>query len=471
MTIENIQITTKDVLAELVRRKYNKIDTYFPAEGPYRRELYKKHMEFFSAGLDHRERTMMAANRVGKTESAGGYEVVCHATGEYPDWWQGRRFKKPVNILVGGETGKLVRDSIQLKLLGPVHDKGCGLIRRDKILDTTPKAGIPRAVDEIYISHPNGVSTIQFQSYDQGREVFQSTERDIVWFDEEPPEDIYAEGLIRTMTTKGMVISTFTPLKGVTQTVLSLQKKASEGVGVIISLTWDDAPHLSAEDKDALWKSLPPHQRDARSKGVPALGSGAIYPVVESEFVCAPFEIPKHWKKCYGLDVGWNNTAACWLVYDQETDTAYVVHDYKRGQMEPSVHAASIKAKGDWIPGVIDPASRGRSQSDGEQLIYLYRQQGLKLTEADNGVESGIFDVYERLTTGRLKVFSTCTALLEEYRLYRRDEKGRIVKENDHILDALRYAIKSGLSIAKAGETIIQAMKIPLRMSGSYMGN
>ncbi|NCD17851.1 MAG: DNA packaging protein [Actinobacteria bacterium] len=469
--MSNLKITVADIQAELERRKYNKIETYFPDIGPLRRELYVKHMEFFEAGKQHKERTMMSANRVGKTESGGGYEVVCHATGRYPDWWPGVKLSKPPNILIGGETGKLVRDSIQLKLLGQLYDKGTGLIPRDCIKDVTPKSGIPKAVDEIFIKHTNGTSVIQFQSYDQGREVFQSTERDIVWFDEEPPEDIYAEGLTRTMTTRGMVISTFTPLKGVTQTVLGLQKKASEGIGKIITLTWDDAPHLSEEDKEALWKSLPPHQRDARSKGIPALGSGAIYPVAESDFVIEPFEIPEHFKRCYGFDVGWNNTAAVWLAYDADSDTAYVTHDYKRGQLEPSVHAASIRARGNWIPGAIDPASRGRTQNDGEQLIWLYRQQGLELVEADNGVESGLFDVYERLTTNRLKVFSTCVQTLEEYRLYRRDDKGRVVKENDHLMDAMRYGIKTGLRIARSSPIKKKTLLKMPSAAGSYMGN
>jgi phage terminase large subunit-like protein len=448
--LNNLTITKDDVRAELERRKRNKISTYYPDEGPLRRELYPKHMEFFAAGKEHRERTMMAANRIGKTEGCGGYELVCHATGIYPDWWIGRRFEKPVNALIGGETGKLVRDSIQLKLLGSLHQKGTGLIPGDNIIDTTPKQGIPKAVDEIYLRHPRGQSVIQFQSYDQGREVFQATERDIVWFDEEPPPDIYAEGLIRTMTTRGMVYSTFTPLKGVSETVLNLQAKAANGIGIIISATWDDVPHLSDQDKEDLWNSLPPHQRDARSKGVPALGSGAIYPIAESEFVIPPMATPAHWKWAYGQDVGWNNTAALWGCYDQESDTLYITNEYKRGQAEPAVHASAIKqTRGDWVPGVIDPASRGRAQKDGEQLLVLYRDQGLDLTLADNAVEAGIFEVYERLTTGRLKVFSTCGKFLEEYRLYRRDEKGRIVKENDHLMDCLRYLVRSGLKIAR----------------------
>lgn len=438
------------VLAELERRKNNKIDSYFPDEGPLRRELYAKHMEFFKYGLTNKERTMLAANRVGKTESAGGYEVALHATGIYPDWWPGKRYNRPVNVLIGGETGKLVRDSIQGKLLG-TQEIGTGLIRKDCIIHTTPKSGIPNAVDQIFVKHKSGgTSSIQFQSYDQGREVFQATERDIVWFDEEPPIDIYGEGLVRTMTTQGIVISTFTPLKGMTETVLSLQKKAADGHGVIISLTWDDVPHLSEEDKAGLLAALPPHQRDARSKGIPRLGSGAIYPVAEEDIIIPDMEIPVHWKRWYGMDVGWNNTAACWFAYDGDNDVMYVTSDYKRGHLEPSVHAASIRARGDWMRGVIDPASRGRSQSDGSQLINIYTEQGLDLQFADNGVESGIFEVYERMTTGRLKIFKSCQMLIDELRLYRRDDKGRVVKENDHIMDAMRYGVKSGLNVAKA---------------------
>lgn len=461
----NLSITTEDVQRELERRKYNKIQSFFPDTGPLRRELYHKHMEFFALGADNRERTAMAANRIGKTEGMGGYEIVCHATGIYPDWWGGRRFNKPVNILIGGETGKLVRDSIQLKLLGPLHDKGSGLIPLSAVADTTPKQGIPKAVDEIFVKHPKGQSTIQFQSYDQGREVFQATERDIVWFDEEPPLDIYAEGLIRTTTTKGMVISTFTPLKGMSETVMSLRSKAADGIGKIITATWDDVPHLSEQDKADLWAALPPHQRDARTKGVPALGSGAIYPVIEDQIVVDDMPLPAHWVRCYGMDVGWNNTAACWLAWDKETDIVYVTGEYKRGQAEPPSHAAAIKAPGDWIPGVIDPASAGANQKDGSNLITEYQRLGLKLNFADNSVEAGLFEVYGRMVTGRLKVFKSCHKFLEEFRLYRRDDKGRIVKENDHIMDCLRYGVQSGLDIAKAN--IVTKRYVP----GSYSAN
>lgn len=215
-----------------------------------------------------------------------------------------------------------------------------------------------------------------------------------------------------------------------------------------VQATWDHVPHLSQEQKDRLWASIPPYQRDARAKGIPALGAGAIYPVPESDVTCDPFEIPKHWPRVYALDVGWNRTAALWGAWDRDNDIVYLTSEYYRGQAEPSIHATAIKARGDWIPGVIDPASRGRSQRDGEQLLNDYMQLGLNLETAVNTREAGIYAVWERLSTGRLKAFKSLQSWLAEYRIYRRDEKGRIVKVNDHLMDDMRYLIMSGLDRA-----------------------
>ncbi len=216
----------------------------------------------------------------------------------------------------------------------------------------------------------------------------------------------------------------------------------------LVQATWDDVPHLDEKTKRELEASMLPHQKDARTRGVPALGSGAIYPVAESDFVIDPFLLPPFWPRVYALDVGWKRTAALWGAHDRATDTVFFYGEHYRGQAEPAVHAAAIRSRGAWIPGVIDPASRGRSQHDGQQLMTLYRGQGLNLTPAINDVEAGIYAVYERLTTGRLKVFRTLNNWLSEFRFYRRDEQGRIVKENDHLMDTSRYLILSGLKRA-----------------------
>ncbi len=443
-------ITIEQVIAEQKRRKQNIFYSLFPDKGECRRELYDKHMEFFDNGRQGRIRLFRAANRSGKT-IAGAYECTCHLTGIYPAWWTGRRFKRPVNVLVAGESGKLTRDSLQMKLMGDPANIGTGIIPADHILDIRAKSGIPDAHDTVRIKHLYGVSTIQFLSFDQGREAFQATERDVIWLDEEPPLSVYTEALTRTMTTGGIVMVTFTPLKGMSETVQFLDQQNKADGCKVTTATWQNAPHLSKEDCEEMLKAYPPHQRDARSQGIPSLGSGAIYPVPESEFIVPPMVIPKHWRHVYGLDVGWNNTAAVFGAIDPESGVVYIVSDYKRGAAEPSIHAAAIKARarGRNFPGVIDPASKGRSQHDGEQLLILYRQLGLNVQEADNKVESGIYTVWERLSTGMLKVFSSCSLLLDEFRVYRRDEKGKIVKENDHCLDALRYLVMSGIAIAQ----------------------
>ena len=438
------------IKAEQHRRARIKITRYYPDTGELRRELYQKHLEFFAAGGAHRERLMLAANRVGKTEGVGAYEVVLHLTGNYPAWWEGRRFTRPIKAWAAGDTSKTVREIIQAKLLGQAGSHGTGMIPGDLLLKTTAKAGVADAVDTIWVRHASGgVSTLVLKSYDQRREAFQGTEQDVVWLDEEPSEDIYAECLLRTMTTNGMLLCTFTPLNGLTPLVLQFLpggdlEQARSGKRFVVGCTWDDVPHLSKDVKEELWAAIPPHQRDARALGVPALGSGAIYPVPESDVVVPDFEIPAHWPRAFALDVGWNRTAAIWGALDRETSTVYLYSEHYRGQAEPVLHAEAIKGRGAWVPGVIDPASRGRAQRDGAQLMQMYMDLGLDIEAAQNAVEAGLYEVWQMLSAGKLRVFASLSNWREEFRLYRRDASGRVVKEKDHLMDATRYLVMSG---------------------------
>lgn len=466
---------------ELERRKAGrKLASYYPDSGPLRRELYPKQLELFRLGATKRERLFLAANRVGKTE-AGGYELVCHLTGNYPAWWQGRRFPHTNVWWAAGDTRETVRDILQRKLLGRPGEFGTGLIPRESIVRTAP-GFIPDAVQAVWVKHvTGGVSVVQFKSYDQGREAFQGTEQDGIWLDEEPPQAVYTECLLRTMTNNGTVMLTFTPLRGMSEVVLAFMPGGAlpekhDGPKAVVSATWDDVPHLSEQAKKDLWDSIPPFQRDARSKGLPQLGAGAIWPMPESAYVVDPFELPKHWPRAYGLDVGWNRTAAIFGATDREADTDYIYSEHYMGSEEPAVHASAIKARGN-IPGAIDPASRGRNQTDGRQLIQLYREQGLELTEAKNAVEAGLFEVWERFTTGRLKIFRSCQHLLSEIRLYRRDERGKVVKENDHACDALRYFETTARDIGRAPvplkpklDPLEAALGFRSNSGGSWMG-
>lgn len=209
----------------------------------------------------------------------------------------------------------------------------------------------------------------------------------------------------------------------------------------LVSCGWDDVPHLDEKTKKELLAATPPHLRDARSKGIPSLGSGAIYPVAESEIIIEPFKIPGFFPRAYAMDVGWNKTAALWGAKDPDANIIYLYSEHYKGQAEPSIHAQAIRSRDDWIKGCIDPASRGRSQKDGVALFDVYRDLGLTLIPAENAVESGIYDVWQRLSGGGLRIFSSLSNTLAEYRLYRRDEKGKIVKEFDHLMDCMRYLV------------------------------
>ncbi|WP_043530460.1 terminase large subunit domain-containing protein [Litchfieldella xinjiangensis] len=213
------------------RRRYNLIESLFPDDGPLRRELYPRHMEFFRAGAIHRERLFLAANRVGKT-IAGGGEMTYHLTGLYPDWWDGRRWDRPVEAMAAGDTSQTTRDIIQHKLLGGLwntDELGAGLIPRRLIGKPTPARGVPNLYEEIPVKHiTGGWSRLKLRSYDQGRRIFQGTELDIFWPDEEVPLDVYEEGLVRTMTTHGMIMMTFTPLQGLTPLVVSFLESKHE---------------------------------------------------------------------------------------------------------------------------------------------------------------------------------------------------------------------------------------------------
>lgn len=218
------------LLEEQERRKAGrKLLTYYPDDGPLRRELYPKHLEFFAAGAKYRERLMLAGNRVGKTEGVGGYETTLHLTGQYPAWWQGKRFDRPTRVWASGKTNETTRDIVQAKLCGPVTWRdnkksvaGTGLIPAESIGATAWKSGVQDLIDVLHVKHVSGGwSMLGLKSYQQGRGSFEGTEQDVIWLDEEPPLDVYAECLVRTMTTKGVVLLTFTPLEGLSDVVLS----------------------------------------------------------------------------------------------------------------------------------------------------------------------------------------------------------------------------------------------------------
>lgn len=402
---------------------------------------------------------------------AGAYELAMHATGRYPDWWQGKRFAYANRWMVGSESAELTRKGIQRLLIGPpeLRDEwGTGTIPHDCLRDTSMKQGVPDAVSSVVVRHVCGEdSVIQFNSYDQGRTKWQADTVDGVWFDEEPPLPIYSEGLTRTNATGGMVFVTFTPLLGMSDVVKRFLLDRPEGTNVT-TMTIDDAEHYTAEEREAIIASYPEHEREARAKGVPTMGSGRVFPIVEDGIKVDPFPIPAHWPRIVGLDFGIDHpTAAVWLAWDRDMDVLYVVDSYRVKDQSILIHAASIKARGDWIPVAWPHDGLQRDKGSGEQLMQQYKAHGLNMLreratfdDGSNGLEAGIAEMLTRMQTQRLKVFSHLSDWFEEFRLYHRKD-GLVVKHTDDLMSATRY----GLMMRRFAKTQEEA-EVRLRSNG-----
>lgn len=466
----------------LETQKLSGMEKWFVPGTPFSIDNCPKHRTFFSSGNDYGQRLFMAANRSGKSVS-GALESAFHATGLYPEWWEGKRFDGPTHGWAMGSTARATRDTVQKELLGPVGSWGTGMIPADCIGKIWALAGVPQGVDVMQVKHVSGGwSTVGFKNYEQPIEAFYGTALHWVWGDEIVPINIYNECLVRTMTTKGIIYITFTPLTGLTPLVVKFCEDAdylagakkilglpgsddedeSEGLldtksyKAIVQAGWNDAPWLDDEQKKIIEESSEPHLRETRRSGVPSMGSGAVYPITLDQFVVDPFEIPDHFKRLYAMDVGWNRTAALWFAVDPNSGLIYIYDEHYIGEQPPASHAHSIRSRGEWIPGVIDPASRGRAQGDGSQLMQTYKDLGLKLVKANNDVEGGIQAVWSLLSSGKLRIFSHLHNFAKEYVLYRRDEKGRIIKEKDHLMDVLRYGVVE-LHRAKARSQVARA--------------
>lgn len=464
------------------------IKKWFVPGTPFGLEHCPKHAAFFKAGATYNERTFMAGNRCGKS-IAGAFEAACHATGIYPFWWNGRTFDHPTYGWAVGSTARATRDTAQKELLGPIGAWGTGMIPKDLLGDWWALSGVPQGIDIIKVKHVSGGwSTIGFKNYEQPESAFYGVALDWAWLDEECPQTLYNEILLRTMTTNGVVFNTFTPLKGLTPMVVRFAEKADYLAGAhkligipdkdedegedarltdyqtakaIIQAGWDDAPWLTEQSKQQMEADTPPNMRAARRSGVPSMGSGNVFPISLEEIMVKPFEIPRYFKKLFALDVGWNRTAVLWAAVDPQTDIVYIYDEHYVGEQQPPIHAAAIRSRGDWIPGVIDPASRGRSQNDGKQLMRDYKDLGLNLAPAINIKDAGISALWQRMNTGNLKVFSSLTNFAKEFVLYRRNNNGKIVDENDHLMDCLRY-IQNNLGRARS----IDQMANTVRYSG-----
>lgn len=446
----------------------------FPDTGPLRRELYHHHTQFFADGKWAQYRAFIGGNGTGKTEG-GGFETVAHMCGGYPEWWPGYKFNCAVTAWAGGDTAKTTRDIIQLKLFGVNDyrdpDWGTGIIPGALIGKPRPSNQLSGLVDWVPVKHSSGKwSKLFLKSYEQGRDAWQGSNVHWVWLDEQAPPEIFEECISRFRgdTANGRLIMTFTGLKGATDVALlflpelaqSLTEESMADAGrARVVCPMDDVPHLTKDDIAKKLANYSGMARETRRTGIPYAGSGKVFTIDESAYLVDPFPIPDHFARLTGADFGYGSeedntggakggTAGVWGAYDRQADTIYLHDEYFRAMAEAPLHAAALKKHGDWIPCEGDPAGVAINEGSRGKIIKIYRDLGLDIRAADKDVDAGLREMEVRFAEGRLKIFRACTGLINELRMYSRDEMGRIIKKNDHRTDAARYLVM-GIKHAK----------------------
>lgn len=453
----------------------NQMDGYIP---------YEWQKESHEAGRENGQVLDMCANQVGKTYGLK-YELAYHATGRYPDWWKGRVFKKPVLIWACGTTNELTRDVLQGELFGDpaTHPSsfGTGSIPK-KYLDTekvVKKPQVPNAFAQVPVKHiTGGWSTIIMKSYDAKKRAFMSKAVDIIALDEEPPVDIMSSCLVRQVNKPNSLLKmTFTPENGMTDVVSQFMNDLQKGQA-FIQATWDDAPHLTDEKKAQILKAIPIWERDMRSRGIPVFGDGLVFPVSDDEIAIPAFKIPDHFRRIAGLDIGgWNHPTACvWVAYDEDADIVYITDTYKSDNKLLSVHASSIRQRGKDIL-VAYPHDAERADRGGSKVAEQYRDEGVNMMhthftnppaegemegKGGNAVAPGLTEMFNRMVSGRLKVFGHLNDWFKEKAMYHTKD-GNLVRKNEDLMSASRYAV---MSIRHARAKVMWGNKVKVMRGG-----
>ncbi len=429
---------------------------------------YGKQSQFFATGLRFRERGLFAGTQLGKTECAA-YEVACHLTGEYAPDWPGRKFTQPIKAWAVGDNLKMTRDIMQKKLCGEPGDVaafGSGMIPKHLFVgDPTLARGEGNAFDTVQVRHKSGgTSTLRFRTYQAGRMALQGETLNLVWADEEPEQfEVYSELLARISATGGMLMITFTPLRGMTGISTRFREEFSPD-RTYVQMGIDDVPaegHIRPEDRARIIDGYPEHEREARSRGEPMLGEGKVYKTPESEIIedTNPLDFPFYWRWGYGMDLGVDHPwAAVLICHDTDTDTIHLVAELRVSGQTPATHVTLMRGLEQRLFNrhmdfpVAWPADAGtRDRGSGEPIKNLYKQFGLRMMAEPatmpklKGVpafslEGGVAEIDARERAGKWKVARGMINYLEERRLYHRKD-GEIVRLKDDTLAAARYGM------------------------------
>lgn len=454
------------------KRRFRKIDFFVP---------YPKQVSFFDLGSVVRERMLRAGNQVGKSE-AGAVEMTYHLTGEYPDDWMGHKFDRPVTAWACGVSASDVRDVSQAKMFGEPGlegSLGTGFVPKERIIGKPSMAhGVTDAYDVVHIQHRtngvvDGTSSLKFKSYEQGRAKFQGKPVDVLWLDEEPDMEIYLECKARTLATRGIMYTTFTPIHGKTPLFIYLTDPTAKQYRQEVLMTFLDVPGMSQEAIDEKLEAFPAYQRQARLYGIPMQGSGRVFITPEQNIMEATIEyVPPQWYKLWAIDFGIGHPFAAVLqAWDKDNDIIHILHAFRVVDQTPLQHCVQIKNIGINVPVAWPHDGNKREQGSGEALANLYRKQGIKMChehatfeDGGYGTEAGIIDMDERMKKAQYRVAAHLSDWFEEYRNYHRKD-GLIVKEADDIMSSSRIALMA----KRFGKPVTLGGKKPSRAPGDDM--
>lgn len=436
------------------RRKFNQIAQWSP---------YGWQEILANATGENNQCLAMAGNRVGKTYT-GARITACHLTGKYPDWWKGKRFKKPITAWAAGASTVTTRDILQKELLGdPVNIdlRGTGAIPKDCIVDVVRKPQIPNAVESIVVKFHNpfgvhiGESVLQFKSYEMGEEKFMGSSLDWVWLDEQPAQNIYTQCLTRTLDKKGYVMMTFTPESGMTPVIQQFMKDRKKGQ-FLVQAGWDEAPHLDEDAKEQILSQYLPNEREMRTKGQPVFGRGMVFPFSLENLVVEDFDVPESWPRISGIDFGFDHpTAIVWGAINPENGCFYITDEYRESRKNAVEHCIAIRERVHQPP-IAWPHDGNRSFDGGDSMAEQYRSEGANLlmehfsnppdisqTKGDIKISAGITAMTRAMQKGLFKVFRSCHRWQQEYGTYHFGDNGKIVDREDDLMSATRYAFQS----------------------------
>ena len=431
---------------------------------------------------NHRVVGLIASNQTGKSETAMSL-VACLATGIIPDWWEGRKYDRPVKIMVAGVDSNHNKNVLQEKLFGSNNwrlkrERGSGMIPKDFIIDDSAVTVRGDDLQSIKIKHVSGgMSEILFRAYSQGREAAQGFQADFIVIDEQPKDDFWSEALLRTAATGGCVACSFTPLMGMTGLVSELMelkpeenspedkfgpKFKSEDAWSMVRATWDDITHISEEDKAQIRKGIPDYEEATRTYGIPMAGHGRVFPFSRDEFTYSDNDvhIKDHWPRLIGIDIGHgfgrDPSAAVLSVWDEENDVIYIDRVAKDSTDTTKDLARLVVGVEHQCP-VAFPSDANRSSMNTDTTVaQQLREMDVNLLgkpflnprgadgKQNNFKMPGIKHISERIREGKLKIHEgRSSTLLQEIDQYSYTDSGKLQDGNDHAIDAFRYSVMS----------------------------